>query len=138
MKENWRPVVGYEGLYKVSDWGWVKSLHHHKSRILTSYVTPRGYLVVTLYKNGKRKTVKVHRLVAMAFISNPENKPEANHKNKIRSDPRAENLEWVTKKENNSHRDHFKDPCLTYLKVFFKRPPISGRGKKSPLPIQCH
>lgn len=63
-----------------------------------------GYKVVTLYGDSHRKTVKVHRLVAEAFISNPENKPEVNHKNANRQDNRVENLEWATCKENQRYK----------------------------------
>lgn len=101
MKEIWKDVEGYEG-YQVSNKGRVKSLnfrHTGKERILKSN-PDGGYCLVSLYRNGKRTSKKIHRLVATAFIPNPENKPEVNHINHNKRDNRASNLEWVTSEEN--------------------------------------
>lgn len=115
----WKDVVGYEGLYQVSNLGEVRSL----SRIVggishgvtTSRKTPskilkslpfgkhKTYRKVALCKDGKVKQVMVHRLVATAFVPNPDNKPCVNHKNEIGSDNRADNLEWVTVLENQNY-----------------------------------
>ena len=62
-----------------------------------------GYLSIDLHKNGHRKIHKIHRLVAQAFIPNPENKPTVNHINEIKADNRVENLEWMTYRENNNY-----------------------------------
>jgi hypothetical protein len=105
--ENWKPVVGYEGIYEVSDQGRVKRIkpeyNTYVGKILSGGIEKNGYRVVLLYDNGKRKMFKVHRLVAIAFVPNPENKPQINHKNAIKLDNRAENLEWSTCQENITH-----------------------------------
>ena len=101
--EEWKDIPNYEGLYQVSNLGRVKSLnylHTSKEQVLKTGKDRHGYLQVNLYKNGKMKTFKVHRLVAIAFVFNPLNKPYINH---IDCDPKnnnADNLEWVTQKEN--------------------------------------
>lgn len=112
-KEIWRDIEGYEGLYQVSSEGRVKSLERKvpkwdgwrtvKERILKPVFSSNGYLTVPLYAGGKQKTLKIHRLVCQAFHENPENKPEVNHINEIKTDNRACNLEWCTTKENCNH-----------------------------------
>lgn len=104
-KEVWRDIEGYEGLYQVSDQGRVKSLGHKwrkSERILKPVVRQDGYQVVNLYAGGKPKTFKVHRLVCQAFHENPDNKPQVNHINEIKTDNRASNLEWATARENSN------------------------------------
>lgn len=98
--EIWLDVVGYVGLYKVSSAGRVKSLKFGKERILKPAPNGSGYLLVNLYKDGKMKTMKVHRLVATAFIPNPDNLPFINHKDENKANNRVENLEWVTASYN--------------------------------------
>lgn len=99
--EVWRSVPGYADCYQVSNLGRFRS-----SRGIRQPSTIwDGYLRVTLEREtGKRTTVALHRLVAKAFVPNPENKPQVNHKNGDRCDCRAENLEWVTNSENQLHR----------------------------------
>lgn len=101
--EIWKDAVGYEELYEVSSYGRVKSLNYSggkKEKIMKQTFTNNGYLTVGLTKDGKTKTFKVHRLVAIAFIPNVENKPYVDHINTIRTDNRVENLRWATRIEN--------------------------------------
>lgn len=107
MKEIWKDVEGYDGIYQISNHGRVKSLYQNKDangKILLKRVH-RGYELVGLWKNGKVKRAKVHRLVAEAFIPNPGNLPFINHKNEMKSDNRAINLEWCTPKYNSNYGD---------------------------------
>lgn len=104
MEEIWKDIKEYEGIYQVSNLGRVKSLKHSKEgKLLKGRVTGKGYLSVALFRNSVRKSNSIHRLVAEAFIPNPENKPEVNHidENKLNND--VSNLEWVTSKENSNH-----------------------------------
>ena len=117
MQEIWKPIPNYEGLYEVSSLGKIKSLGktyaercYSKTvvkmslpKIVSQRYTTDGYLRLALIKNGKKKYFSVHRLVAQAFIPNPDNKPQINHINGIKDDNRVENLEWVTSKENTVH-----------------------------------
>lgn len=101
MKEIFKDIKGYENLYKISNYGNVKSLKN--SIILKPAKNHRGYLHVALYKNNKTKAHRIHRLVAQAFISNPENKPQVNHKDGNKLNNCVDNLEWVTNGENQKH-----------------------------------
>ena len=106
MSEEWKPVVGYEGLYEVSNMGRVKKLRSGKIAKLSRLDNAHGgYLVLTLikYVDGRRiaRTGRVHRLVAEAFIPNPENKPCVDHISTDPIDNRVENLRWATYLENN-------------------------------------
>lgn len=103
--EIWLPIEGYEN-YQVSNMGRVKSLGNDKSRkekILRQGKNHKGYLFVILYKEGKLKSFRVHRLVANAFIPNPNNYPTVNHKNEIKTDNRVDNLEWMNMKQQINH-----------------------------------
>ena len=111
--EVWKDIEGYEGLYQVSTCGNIKSLpkvrrngtgtYIQKERLLKPSNTSTGYKKVELCKDGKRKGFKVHRLVAIAFIPNPDNKPEVNHIDGNKINNNIDNLEWVTSSENSIH-----------------------------------
>lgn len=102
-----KPVVGLEGYYEVDEEGGVYSLPRvgRKIRIkLMGNLDSNGYVIYNLgIRSSYRKSFSAHRLVATAFIPNPENKPTVNHKNGIKNDNRVENLEWNTILENNVH-----------------------------------
>lgn len=105
-REIFVPVRGAEGHYEVSNTGRVRSVLGGRRRGIELSQHPRnrkGYRVVSLVKDGKTQTATVHRLVASAFISNPENKPCVNHKDGIKQNNDVTNLEWVTYQENELH-----------------------------------
>lgn len=97
-------VEGYEGLYSVSEFGDVFS---YKSNLHLKPQEKRGYLAVNLYKEGEIKSPLIHRLVAKAFIGNPEDKPQVNHKNGDKHKNIVANLEWATSSENSLHAFEF-------------------------------
>lgn len=100
MQEVWKPIKGFEGIYEVSSLGNVRNAN---GRMRKPFMIPKGYLMIDLFHNCKRTHARVNRLVAEAFIPNPDNKLEVNHKNGNKTDNRAENLEWSTKSENMVH-----------------------------------
>ena len=112
-KEIWKDVVGYEGLYQVSNLGRIKSLkrkcksiHGYRTvseKIYSQSVDRYGYLIVSLHKNGKKKTYTVHRLVAKAFIDNPLMLPQINHIDENKKNNKVDNLEWCTDEYNNAY-----------------------------------
>ncbi len=118
LNEIWKDIEGYENQYQVSNLGNIKSLNRvfidsmgrdvfKFGKILSQNINKKnGYCSVMFGYKGKRKYV--HRLVASAFIKNPENKLCINHKNKVRNDNKVENLEWVTYLENNNHSKTFR------------------------------
>lgn len=138
--EQWKSIRNYEGLYEVSSLGRIRSISRkkkvniknnefvvHKGRVLKQSLKRNGYYSFDASKDGKAKTITVHRMIAEAFIPNPDNKPCINHKNAIKTDNRIENLEWVTYKENSEHAsdmDLFPTPqkvriqCIELQKEF--------------------
>ena len=108
--EEWKNIKGYEGLYQVSNFGRVKSLNYHRTgkEVLMKpgrFVMKSGnaYYGVKLYKDSKMNVKLVHRLVAEAFIPNPNNLPQVNHKDENGLNNRVDNLEWCTRKYNTNY-----------------------------------
>lgn len=142
--EIWKPIMGYEGLYECSNLGRVRSLdridsnnHPLKGVILKPYISNSGYLLVGLYKQQKRDRKLLHRLVAEAFIPNPDNKPEIDHINTIKTDNTVflnedgsinyekTNLRWTTRKEN------INNPLTkTKMQINARKPSKGKYGKK--------
>lgn len=150
--EVWKPVKGYEGFYEVSNFGNVRSLDRYveqkqhsgtmfkrlyKGKLLKPRKTNSGYFLVTL----KSKQVLVHRLVATAFIPNPDNKPCVNHIDSCRTNNHANNLEWVTQSENVQHgikngryirSEEFKNKLSKAMKDKYSKEthPMIGKHRK--------
>lgn len=108
IRETWKDIDGYEGYYQISSLGRVKSLERvtvtgrlMEEKLKEPWVDDNGYLNVHLYKEGKRKHFRIHRLVAQAFVPNPRNLDEVDHKDTDRKNNRAKNLRWVTHSENH-------------------------------------
>lgn len=105
--EEWKDIEGYEGLYQVSNLGNVRALKFYHSRnnvhLLKPTVNKYGYCVVCLHKDKKVKQYRVHRLVAIAFLPNPDNLPYVNHIDCDKTNNSLTNLEWCTQSENVKH-----------------------------------
>lgn len=99
-EEEWRPVPGYEGRYEISNFGNVRSVRRNRLMVLT---TIHGYHHVNLSKCGKATMFRVHRLVAEAFLRRDSSRPHVNHKDGVKTNNHAPNLEWCTPGENNQH-----------------------------------
>lgn len=124
MKELWKDIPGYEGLYQVSDIGRVKSLNYarqHRENIKSLQVKPNGYVKVDLRHNGRLSSRNVHRLVAEVFIPNPNNKSDVNHIDGDKLNNCTDNLEWVTRSENMEH-------CKKVL---------NKNAGRAPIPVFC-
>lgn len=112
--ELWEPLIGFEKYYEISNMGRLKRLYSEslksngvkqiiREKILKGCINTSGYPSFFIGNDGKSKQYRLHRLVALQFIPNPENKPQINHKNGIKTDNRVENLEWCTHSENQLH-----------------------------------
>ncbi len=131
-EEIWKPVVGWESYYEVSNLGRVRSkdrvvkysskegkdtTYHKKGRIISLHNHKAGYKMVTLCGEGLKKKALVHRMVAEAFLPNPENLPQVNHRDNIKDNNKVDNLEWVTNQENATH-------AVSYMGT--RRTPVIG------------
>ena len=131
--ERWRSIKGYEGIYEVSDYGRIRSIDRfveievrgrkikkkYKSKIIKPSTINSGYQVVWLSKHGEVSPFSVHRIVAIAYIENPNDYEDVNHKNGNKKDNRVENLEWCTRRENIQHCYHVlgrKPPVVTSVR----------------------
>ena len=149
--EKWENIVGYEGKYQISNLGRVKSLkdrYRYRERILKPSTNKRGYKKVVLVKVGeKRKTFLVHRLVAEAFIPNPNNYSEVNHKDENPSNNNVDNLEWCTRKYNINYgtaieratekRKGYKHSEETKLKISKNHADVSGKFNPRAKSVVC-
>lgn len=136
MEEEWRDVVGYETRYEVSSTG--KVFSHRCGRLLKQHKNPDGYYKVKLQKaNGEVHTCFVHRLVAIAFIPNPEDKETVNHKDTNKTNNNIDNLEWCTKGENTRHA--WANGCckITEAQREWAKKLTQMGVEKNRQPIQC-
>lgn len=118
--ENWKPVKDYEGLYEVSNFGDVRTLdERHYLKLKTQKKNKDGHMRVWLSKESKKSAFFVHRIVATAFIPNPENKPVVNHIDGNPSNNHVDNLEWATRSENDLHA----------FKIGLRKPSNGGTNK---------
>ena len=118
IKEQWKDIAGYEGLYQVSNLGNIKSLnrisikegrdYRVKEKVLKTFLCSSGYPTVVLSVNGKKETLMVHRLVALHFIPNPNNYEQINHKDENRQNNNVDNLEWCTQHYNLNYGNRRK------------------------------
>lgn len=135
MREKWLPVVGYEGLYEVSNLGRIRRV-----KIIEPTKKKHGYMQISLVdRNGVRKSFRLHRIVAEAFIPNPEGKPQVNHRDENPENNRAVNLEWATAEENTNYGSRTPilqiDPAT--LKVIAEYPGQSAASRATGIAVSC-
>lgn len=132
MAEIWKEITGYEGLYQVSNLGNVRRIKHIETnrngvqRILgdkniARSIDEKGYFLVSLSKDGKQKTRRIHRLVAEMFIPNPNNYPQVNHKDEDKRNNKVDNLEWCTNKYNSNYGNRCQNISKTIRLWWEKR-----------------
>ena len=134
--EIWKPIEGFEGYYQISNMGRVKSLERTvrnsrgcrtvAERILNPQSNSKGYLYVNLYKDGKMKRCRVNRLVAQAFLPNPDNLPCINHKDENKQNNCMDNLEWCSRSYNLTYNDRAKKVSEKNKKPIYSINKVSG------------
>lgn len=127
---EWRPSPIFSEHYEISNDGKVRN---KRGKLLRPSTDKDGYLYYVLCVRGVRKTIKAHRLVALVYISNPQNKPAVDHINGIRTDNRVDNLRWVTNKENTNNPNtfaNFKAVCSKRLPAMYEASRKQGFGRK--------
>lgn len=156
MQEIWKDIVGYEGLYQVSNFGRVKSLRrttlaangarrNYPEKILTPFKNKTGYLSIQLYFGHKNVHKLIHRIMAESFIPNPKKLDQVNHKNGIKNDNSLNNLEWISRRGNALHaayelgivignNRYKKVRCLETNKDY---PSIRSAARSTNIPITC-
>ena len=144
MEEIWCDISDYKGLYQVSTLGRVRSLDRiiydqgrhwfQNGKILKASFQKSGYLFVTLSKEGKTKQYRVHRLVAQAFIPNPNGLPQVNHKDEDVTNNKVENLEWCTAKYNLNYGNHNQNVAKTLKQHKYQKIAIEN-GRKASTPV---
>lgn len=127
MAEEWRDIPGYEGSYQVSTHGRVKSLERRvknrysfwtvPEKIIKHQLNHKGYPIVSFRNKPNKKTLSIHRLVAIEFVDNPQKLPEVNHKDTNKENNNSTNLEWCTTRENSSHRHFHKNVTSRFTGV---------------------
>lgn len=139
--EIWKDITDYKGLYQISTLGRVRSVdrmrkskHHGVSKVKGRILTPLiqdGYYLVTLCKDNKMKHFRIHRLVAEAFITNPNNFPFINHIDEDKSNNKVENLEWCTREYNNNYGHRNEKISMARQKIEQEKREKNAESKES-------